>query len=244
MRPSSVQVALFGLLSLIVLSVIFAFAQPAVHPGRFEFDVRQPLQGLFRAKPVPALWVLRRYESSGLSNYSMYPLVGPGRHGLSNLAQRFDGGVVTLEGKLIYNRRLTVIETEESSIQRVARAVDYPEPLPPIEYGEVTLRGETIDIKSYAGYQEPGFGSLLISPASNAIRGGVPAVLVMKNEDGGERAVLLLNERGESLGDGSLGWVSVPVELQGQLESYGGLPAIKVKSGRRQRLYPWNLFRR
>jgi hypothetical protein len=240
MRPSLTQIVVTACLVLLLAGIVLPLAQPPLGGGRFEFDIRQSFEGVFRARPVPALWVLRRQDPGPFSNYSVYPLVGPGMHGLPASASRFDGLAVTVQGKLLYNGVFTVIETEDSAIQRVSRVVEFPEPLPAEDLGSVVLRGEILDLKSYAGYQEPNLGSWLIAPASNAIQGGVPPVLVVRNRDGEERAVLLLNGRGESLGMGVLGHLGTAVEVRGKLASNGGLLMLEAEPGSLRRLYPWD----
>lgn len=239
MRPSFAQIVLVSVALLALAAVVLSLSQPPMDSGRFEFDISQNFEGVFHAQPVPALWVLRRQDSGELSNYSVYPLVGPGFHGLSPYSHRFDGMGVTLSGKLLYNGTLTAIEADEASIQRITRIVEFPTPAPPRELGDVVLRGHILDLKSYAGYQEPGFGSWLIAPSSNAIRGGVPPVLVLRDKNGDERVALLLNSLGESVGDDVLKWVATPVEVRGKLRGIGGLLTLEVNPETIRRLLPW-----
>ena len=239
MRPSLTKIVLVSFGLLVLSAVILSLSQPSVNSGRYEFDVRQSFEGIYREKPVPALWVLRRQDPGPFSNYSVYPLVGPGLRGITQFTHRFDGVGVTLSGKLLYNGTLTVIEADEASIQRISRIVEFPDPTPPRELGEVVLRGQILDLKSYAGYQEPGSGSWMIAPSSNAVRGGIPPVLVLRDPNGGERVALLLNERGESLGQAVLGHVGVPVEVRGKLRGIGGLLTLETRPETIRRLFPW-----
>ncbi|MCC6265867.1 MAG: hypothetical protein IT169_20020 [Bryobacterales bacterium] len=239
MRPSLLQIVLICAAFLVLCAVVLSLSQPAISRGRFEFDIRQDFEGIYREKPIPALWVLRRQDPGAFANYSIYPLVAPGFHGLSQMSRRFDGVPVTLSGKLIYNGTLTSIEVDEASIQRIQRIVEFPEPSPPRELGEAVLRGEILDLKSYAGYQEPGSGSWVIAPASNAIRGGIPPVLVMRDAHGNERAALLLNPNGDSLGQEALGHIGTAIEVRGELGGIGGLLTLKTKPENMRRLLPW-----
>lgn len=238
-RPSLTQIVLVSVAFLALCSIVLSLSQPAIDTGRFEFDIRQSFEGIYREKPVPALWVLRRQDPGQLANYSVYPLVAPGFHGLDQMSHRFNGVGVTLSGKLIYNGTLTVIEVDESTIQRINRIVEFPEPAPPRALGEVALRGEILDVKSYAGYQEPGSGSWLIAPSSNAIRGGIPPVLVVRDSRGNERVALLLNSNGESLGKEALGRIGTAVEARGELVGIGGLLTLKTNPEKIRRLLPW-----
>lgn len=239
MRPSLSKIVLVCVALVVGCAVLLSLSQPPVSTGRFEFDIRQNFEGIYREKPVPALWVLRRQDPGQFSNYSVYPLVGPGFRGISHLTSRFDGMGVTLSGKLLYNGTLTVIEADEGSIQRISRIIEFPDPTPPRELGEVSLRGEILDLKSYAGYQEPGSGSWMIAPSSNAIRGGIPPVLVLREPGGDDRVALLLNSSGESFGQAALGRVGTPVEVRGKLCGIGGLLTLETKPEAIRRLFPW-----
>lgn len=239
MRPSLIQMALGGAGLLALFAVILALSQPSFDPGRYEFDIRQNFEGVYRSKPVPGLWVPRMQDPGEFSNYSVYPLVGTGFHGLSSAAERFDGMGVTVSGKLLYNGTLTVIEADDGSIQPITRSVEFPEPSPARELGEVTLRGEIVDIKTYAGYLEPGSGGSVIAPASNAIRGGIPPVLALRTKEGVERAALLLDSNGESIGETALGRIGTPMEVRGKLRETGGLLTLEVRPGTIRRVLPW-----
>jgi hypothetical protein len=239
MKPTLLQIVLCAFFALLLAGILLPWAQPPVDAGRFEFDIRQAFEGVFRARPIPALWVLRGQDSGRFSNYSVYPLVGAGRRGLSPASARFDGLGVTLNGKLLYNGTFTAIEADETSIQRITRVVEFPEPVPPEELAETVLRGEVLDLKTYAGYQEPNRGSWLIAPASNAIRSGVPPLLVIRNRQGDERVAVLLNQRGDSLGTEALGHVGTAVEVRGKLRSMGGVLFLEVQPGSIRRLLPW-----
>jgi hypothetical protein len=239
MKPTLLQIVLGAFFALLLAGIVLPWAQPPVDAGRFEFDIRQPFEGVFRARPIPALWVLRGQDPGRFSNYSVYPLVGPGRQGLSPAAARFDGLGVSLNGKLLYNGTFTAVEADEASIQRLTRVVEFPEPVPPEELGDATLRGEVLDLKTYAGYLEPNHGSWLIAPASNAIQSAVPPLLVIRNRQGDERVAILLNQRGDSLGWEALGQVGTAVEVRGKLQSMGGLLFLEVQPGSFRRLLPW-----
>lgn len=239
MRPTITQFVVVGIALLAVAAIVLSLSQPKMDSGRFEVDIRQNFEGVYRAQPVPALWVLRRQDPGQLANFSVYPLVGAGFHGLTEFSNRFDGMGVSLRGKLIYNGTFTAIETDEASIDQLTSIVEFPDPAPPRELGDVVLRGEILDLKSYAGYQEPGSGSWLIAPSSNAIRGGIPPVLVLRDKNGNERVALLLNSDGESLGDAVLGRVGTAVEVRGKLRGIGGLLTLEVKPGSIRRLLPW-----
>ena len=80
-----------------------------------------------------------------------------------------------------------------------------------------TLVGEIVDTKCYLGAMKPGRGKPHRDCASLCIRGGVPAALLVRTQDGERRLVHLLNPRGEPMGPELLDRVGQPVEVTGLL---------------------------
>lgn len=80
-----------------------------------------------------------------------------------------------------------------------------------------TLVGEIVDTKCYLGAMKPGRGKPHRDCASLCIRGGIPAALLVRTQDGERRLVHLLNPRGEPMGPELLDRVGQPVEVTGLL---------------------------
>ena len=80
-----------------------------------------------------------------------------------------------------------------------------------------TFVGEIVDTKCYLGAMKPGRGKPHRDCASLCIRGGIPAALLVRTENGERRLVHLLDERGQPMGTEVLDWVGQPVAVSGIL---------------------------
>ena len=80
-----------------------------------------------------------------------------------------------------------------------------------------TLVGEIVDTKCYLGAMKPGRGKPHRSCASLCIRGGIPAALLVRTENGEGELVNLVDFAGRPLGRELLEWVGQPVAVSGRL---------------------------
>ena len=80
-----------------------------------------------------------------------------------------------------------------------------------------TLVGEIVDTKCYLGAMKPGRGKPHRDCASLCIRGGIPAALLVRTENGERVLVNLVDFPGRPLGQELLDWVGQPVEVTGLL---------------------------
>ena len=80
-----------------------------------------------------------------------------------------------------------------------------------------TLVGEIVDTKCYLGAMKPGRGKPHRDCASLCIRGGIPAALLVRTENGERVLVNLVDFAGRPLGQELLDWVGQPVEVTGLL---------------------------
>ena len=84
-----------------------------------------------------------------------------------------------------------------------------------------TLVGEIVDTKCYLGAMKPGRGKPHRDCASLCIRGGIPAALLVRTEDG-ERHLVHLMSLGRPAGREVLDFVGQPVEITGLLRRKDG----------------------
>ncbi len=80
-----------------------------------------------------------------------------------------------------------------------------------------TLVGEIVDTKCYLGAMKPGRGKPHRDCASLCIRGGIPAALLVRTENGERVLVNLVDFAGRPLGRELLEWVGQPVAVSGRL---------------------------
>ena len=96
------------------------------------------------------------------------------------------------------------------------------------DLGEVTLRGEIVDSKCYAGRMRPGVGHGHRACAQLCILGGIPPVLVTTEADGRETHYVLASRDGGRLNDAAAPFAAEPVAVRGQLIRRGDLLELRV----------------
>lgn len=239
LQLNDLSISLAAVSILLVLALLLSFSQAGFGWGRYEWEVSQPFQGRLRLSPYPALEVARVLESQDFSAVSVYPLSNAGRGSFTRNLSRFDGEVISLNARVLCSGDLTMLEVAEDSIETAARVVEFPLPDAMREQTGVVLRGEITDLKSYLGFREPGLGDLLRSPAANAIRAGIPPVLVVTDQEGRQKALMLVDEKMQPVGDAVLGQVAVPVEIRGKLWTWGGFPVLAADPAGYRRLGRW-----
>lgn len=157
--------------------------------------------------------------SATASNVSMPPdnspviAVGEGKRGLADVKAK------DLTGAGIEYRRGNLILFEPATPQ----SVDAGSALPIFAAArDVELTGEIIDPKCYAGAMKPGDGATHKSCAALCILGGVPPMLLVR-ENGSERLLRLVSDTGQPYAGDDLkhiaSLVGVEVTVRGQLSA-------------------------
>lgn len=212
-RTRWIALGLFALA--VVLAVLLVRAQSGFGSGVFEWGVLREFRGVIEADPYPVLAVER--PGSGRSRYL---LSAPGKHGAGPQVAPFIGKSVAVRGTLVYRDGMTMIEVAESGV----RATDSPAVLTPerrVDFGEVTLVGEIVDSKCYLGVMKPGNTKAHRDCAVRCISGGIPPVLMVRDEHGNASYFLLVGAGGESVNQAVLDLVAEPVEITGKLVQVG-----------------------
>ena len=93
--------------------------------------------------------------------------------------------------------------------------------VPNQDLGPVTLRGEIVDSKCYAGRMRPGVGHGHRACAQLCILGGIPPVLVTVEADGSETHYVLAARQGGPVNEAVAPFAAEPVEVRGRLERRG-----------------------
>ena len=218
------RIALLLLLPL-VLGAVMVLQQKAFGPGVFEFGEYRDFEGTILDSPAPALLLDR--PGQGREPHSLYYLVEFGKKGGGDAVAGFVGKRVKLRGALLYRDNQTMIELEKraASIELMGGQVGNADFA---ALGQVTLRGEIVDSKCYLGLMKPGNLKPHKACAINCIAGGIPPVLLVRNEEGDARYLLLVSETGASVNQEVLDWVAEPVEITGQLEQWGDMKVLKA----------------
>ena len=96
------------------------------------------------------------------------------------------------------------------------------------DLGEVTLAGEIVDSKCYAGRMRPGVGHGHRACAQLCILGGIPPVLVTTEAGGREAHYMLASRDGGRLNDAAAPFAAEPVTVRGRLVRRGDLLELRV----------------
>jgi len=217
------------LLSLALLApVLLAVSQRMVGQSVFEWGTSKMFSGILQTQPYPHLLVPRPGLTGGLPQFSTYHLVAPWKFGLSREALApLDGRSVTLRGTLIYRGDQTMVETKPEWIQAEKEGAGVSLP-PTVVLGRQTFVGEIVDSKCFLGVMNPGQLTPHRACAIRCISGGVPPVLLVRQNDGSATYLLLVSSGGKPVNQQVLDMVADLVEITGELERQGDLLILRA----------------
>lgn len=208
------------------LGIVFALSQQPFAKSFFEFGNVRAFEGTIQSEAIPFLLVEKEERVEGLPAFERYPLVGEGKHGVDREIEGLDGKRVKLKGTLIYRDEISMIEvasgsvsaTEPKKVEPGSGASDIKKPAVVTKnLGIMTLRGEIIDSKCYLGVMNPGNTKVHRDCAVACLRGGVPAMFVVKDGSGNKSELWLVSQHGQAVNEFVLDYVAEPVELRGEV---------------------------
>jgi hypothetical protein len=213
-----------------VLAGVLVLAQRTIGVAAFEWGEIKTFSGVLKCQPYPHLLVARPGQAGGAA--SAYYLVAPFKFGLKPEAlAALDGQSVELKGTLIYRGNQTMIEARPESLK--------PLPIPdkalltaaasgPTDLGRQTLVGEIVDSKCYLGVMNPGRLTPHRACAVRCISGGIPPVLLVRQQDGPPLYFLLVSSDGRPVNKQVLDMVAEPVQVTGEVERQGELLMLRA----------------
>lgn len=218
LRPRvQLLIALAALVALILVS-----AQSPFSKAVFEFGTPTDFTGWITMEPAPSLIVA---HPTG-DQHSRYLLSIYGKLGADDAVRDFDGQRVTVTGELIYRDDRTMVEIAPDTLQVSTEQ----SPLPtgePEDLGENTYVGEIVDSKCFLGVMKPGNLKPHRACATRCISGGVPPVLLVRNEAGDATYLLLTGAQGEAIGPRILDRIAEPVKISGRTLRYDDLLVLR-----------------
>lgn len=243
---SRVMLAVVG--ALLIAGLVVA-TQSSFYPSTFEFGQVKEFVGTIDTESYPTLKV--RKPGAAKDAATRYYLVAFGKQGAFEAAAKWAGQTVRLRGTLIYHENQTMIEIAPGDDSIVA--LDPSAPPPDItseqlrtlaengsnveELGTMTLTGEIVDSKCYLGVMNPGRGKLHRACAVRCISGGIPPVLMVRDEQDGSAAYLMLvSETGAAVNKEVLPFVAVPVRITGNVSRRDNLLIMKADPATYERL--------
>ena len=196
----------------LALALLITVQQRPFAASTHEYQTFRPFEGTVVERPYPMLLVGRPGLTPKARSVSVFPLTVFGKRSAAGAVESLDGSSVELEAELIYRDGQTMLQLRDGSIRALGAAATKLE----LEYvGEATLSGEIVDSKCYLGVMKPGRQKPHRSCAALCIRGGVPPLLLVEEENGGRLHYLLMGEEGDRIGRDILGFVGERVRIVG-----------------------------
>jgi hypothetical protein len=190
--------------------------------GKFAFGASQGSLGLLTLEPVATLWTEDPAVPGGVRGTL---LARQGKFGLNASARALDGHVVRVSGSTVERdgRRMLELSAqpqladadldEDARARLLARSAH--------SLGDVAVSGEIVDSKCYLGRMRPGDRRTHRACAQLCISGGIPALLVARDDHGVETAYQLATRDGRSIDQALLPYVAEPVLVRGELFQSG-----------------------
>jgi hypothetical protein len=213
--------------ALVVLAAVVATAL-AIATGPFdratyEYGLDREWEGTIEIAPNPVLvTVTRAVPNSPLGTYERFPLVAEGKHGADAMFAGLEDATVRFKGRRIMRQATTMLEVVPGTIERVEEPIHHRAKATPAsdieDLGTKTFSGEIVDSKCFLGVMNPGRLEVHRACAIRCIAGGVPPMLYVREHDGREAHLLLVDDKGLPINDRVLDLVGVPVTIEGRLE--------------------------
>lgn len=207
-------------------ALLFVIKQKSFAFSVFEFLQPRSFEGMISIAPYPTLSVIRPGNRGGLPTFSRYLLVAEGKHGALPEVAPFNGKRVKLQGTLIYRDDQTMIELAPNTIALETEAATLGTSQPQ-SLGTFTLLGEIVDSKCFLGVMNPGEMKTHRACAVRCIAGGIPPLLITRNEDG-MRYFMLLSATGRAVNEAVLDMVAQPVRVTGEVWQYDNVLALRA----------------
>lgn len=227
---------IFILLIAALAAAVVATTQDPFGSGSFEFDLTE-FKGVITEGPHPVLLVARPGSSD---EWSTYFLTVFGKRGAHDVVQQHQGRAVKLRGNLIYRDGRTMVQIEDGSITSLggieaSALLERPRPRS-TSLGSRTLVGEIVDSKCFLGVMKPGNLKPHRSCAARCISGGVPPVLLVRDENGYATYYVLTGSDGSAINQDVLPYIAEPVTITGEVEQQSDLLVLRADPSAIQRL--------
>ena len=219
-----------GLAVVWIVAAAIAVAQHPFAVAFFDFGAPRTYEGTVELTPHPVLRVDRPGETHGRTG-STFLLVGFGKHGADSDVSELDGRRVRLEATPIYRDDQTMLEIVPDSVEALTESTtvgEHPADAP-ISLGQQTIVGEIVDSKCHLGVMKPGNQKPHRACATLCIRGGVPPIVIVRQDGRPVDHLLLVGSDGRALNKEVLEWVAEPVRMTGELVRMGDLWMFKTE---------------
>ncbi|MEL7003229.1 MAG: hypothetical protein AAFN93_10915 [Bacteroidota bacterium] len=220
-------VVIFILVLIPIVTFLLVSGQKGFPNSQFEFGNLVELEGVLFKEPIPILKVKTGEDAFGKDIYQSIMLINFLKYGADELLKGYEEKIsnplnqtkVKVKGTLIYYNGVTLLELTDQE----NALIDYgPIDGPALSQtnnvlGNAELSGEIVDPKCFFGVMKPGEGKPHKSCAIRCIAGGIPPVLMVKNDQGHANYIILKGANGEYINQQILPYVANPIKLSGNL---------------------------
>ncbi len=213
-------------------SYIIANQQKSTEPGLWQTAGTKTIHGFLVVNPYP---VLHRIDPSDPTRNESILLVKQGKFSARTMSRPFHNKMVSVTGYPILRGGWSMYELasaepikaemppiDEALMSKLATTTK------PVSLGKVTLHGEITDSKCFLGVMKPGSGSVHKACAEVCLLGGIPAMLLVRGEDGKKYGYMLIQADGSSASKLVAKRAAEQVEISGELQQRGNLLYIKM----------------
>jgi hypothetical protein len=221
-----------SLLVLLSVGVLYVSNQRGFIDSYYDYGNIQEMSGYLVSEPV---WGLRQ-ESNGKT--TTIPLVGYGKHGPHATITKMmedhslsEGTMVTLRGMIFqYQGRKWMELTEmENSLVSAGNTINLDRSIRTI--GTKTYNGEIVDPKCFFGVMNPATKAVHRSCAIRCISGGIPPILVIRENGIPIDYCFLVDNQMQNLQMEVLPYVGIPVEVTGKEMLYDDWKVLQMDMG-------------
>ncbi len=211
------------ILGMVGFAALLASKQQDPGSGVSDTSTTRLVEGYLTVDPYPLLHVSDPDSPSGTRSIL---LVSTFKFGASKRVAEFADQNVEVTGHFIRRKGRAAFELVN---EEAIRHTDNQQTAPSITaMGDVSLVGEITDSKCFLGVMKPGFGKTHRACAVRCIAGGIPPILVTRDQSGKATVFLLTDSRGGPVNELVLPYVAESVEIKGSLEVRGDMPVIKI----------------
>lgn len=220
-------VVVFILVAIPIISFLIVSNQKGFSNSQFEFGNLVELEGVLFKKPIPILKVKTGQDASGNDTYQSIMLINFLKFGADDLLNVYESKIaaplnetkVKVKGTLIYYNGVTLMELtdQENALIDFGPITGQSPSQSSSSLGAVQLSGEIVDPKCFFGVMKPAFGKPHKSCAIRCIAGGIPPILMVKNEKGEANYIILKGSQGQQINQEILPYVANPISISGNL---------------------------
>ena len=228
------RVSIGATVAALACAVVFAALQRTYGDSKWEYGNVREFSGVLLAEPVPTLLTDAPEPASGAA---VFLLVRPFKFGFDpDEARALNLRRVRLQGTLLHRDGRAMIEVVPGTVAIEADAAATGRSPPAEDLGERVLVGEIVDSKCYLGAMNPGHLKTHRACAIRCISGGIPPVLLVRDEADRPVYYLLVGPDGAPVNSDVLDFVAEPVELRGRVQRLGERLVLRADTSAIRRL--------